>query len=97
MLVHASVGEFIGEMLRAAVYELAFPVTRGVPAGVCGLRKLIARGELGTVVGASDLFGMNQTAEWVEAQEEGRDGVFNIPSLPSGDSLLSRDRRVNWT
>lgn len=56
------------------MYEVAFPVTRGEPAGVCGLRKPIARGELGTEVGVSGLLGMNRAAEWVEAREEGRDG-----------------------
>lgn len=63
----------MGETLRAVIYELAFPVTRGDPAGVCGLRKPIARGEVGTELGVSGLFGIRR-AEWVEAREEGRDG-----------------------
>jgi hypothetical protein len=58
-------------MLRAVMHELALPVTRGEPAGVCGLRKPMARGELGTEVGVSGLY---RAAEWVEAREEGRDG-----------------------
>lgn len=66
-------GEELGDTLRTETYDVAACWTlRGEVRGVWGLRKMMARGELGAEVGVSGRGGLRRT-EWEEAREEGRE------------------------
>lgn len=56
----ASTGEFMGETLRAVIYDDALPLTSGDVTGVCGLRNPITNGEFGTEEGVSGLLGRTE-------------------------------------